>query len=245
MVLAQGRQPLVFLEKCSQCGSLRKKGKAGRVSLLGLEALRRPLRRVEFSECMSCPPAGCFSPKGTWVLQLFVHQIEDGRGREQQDHTLHIIHHLPFSSCYISNLCQKKKKNKQERLAAILLSELPLVSQCTFVSGVSLFSALHYGHCSHQLAPKLEIRFLFSQDYICIWFNLSPLPGPPGWCFLLQPLYTGLGTMGWPGGAVCVCLHMGGWARFAACLGNSRHSLQFPVLSGLGCGDREIPGRGG
>ena len=110
MVLAQGHQPLVFLEKCSQCGSLRKKGKAGRVSLLGLEALRRPLRRVEFSECMSCPPAGCFSPKGTWVLQLFVHQIEDGRGREQQDHTLHIIHHLPFSSCYISNLCQKKKK---------------------------------------------------------------------------------------------------------------------------------------
>lgn len=31
-------------------------------------------------------------------------------------------------------------------------------------------------------------------------------------------------------GRVCPCLHAGGWARFAACLGNSRHSLQFPVL---------------
>lgn len=50
------------------------------MSLLGLEALRRPLKRVEFSECVSCPPAGYFSPKGTWFLQLFVHQIEDGRG---------------------------------------------------------------------------------------------------------------------------------------------------------------------
>lgn len=195
---------------------------------------------------MSCPPAGYFSSKGTWLLQLFVHQIEDGRGREQQDHTLHIICHLPFSSCYISNSCQKKKisETKQEKLAAILLSKLPLVSSCTFVSDVSLFSALHYGHCSHQLAPKLEIRLLFSQDYICIWLNLSPLPGPPG-CLL--PAAASV-HWGWDDGAarLCVsCLHTGGWARFAACLGNSRHSLQFPVLSGLGCGDREIPGRGG
>ena len=80
------------------------------MSLLGLEALRRPLRRVEFSECVSCPPAGYFSPKGTRFLQLFVHQIEDGRGGTARPHA---SNHTPSSFLFLLyKQLMSKKKNK-------------------------------------------------------------------------------------------------------------------------------------